>query len=91
MSNYDFRANSDFSGGWRLDETQPGGDQRYLHVISIDNAASSITAVGDTGACITLSDGRTATVTFDRDAVGATMTIDGAATTLAPGVSSISQ
>jgi hypothetical protein len=60
-------------------------------VLSIDNAATSITAVGATGAQIVMSNGKTATVTFDRDAVGATLTIDGAATTLAPGVSSLAQ
>jgi hypothetical protein len=43
------------------------------------------------GATIALSDGRTATVTFDRDAVGASLTIDGASTSLAPGVSSLAQ
>ncbi len=94
MSTYDMRSNSDFTGGWRLDETQSGGDQRYLHVLSIDNAAASITAAGDAshpGATIALSDGRTATVTFDRDAVGASLTIDGAETSLAPGVSSLAQ
>ena len=89
MSSYDMRGNSDFTGGWRLDEAQSGGDQRYLHVLSIDGAATSITAVGATGARIVMSNGKTATVTFDRDAVGATMTIDGAATSLAPGVSSL--
>jgi hypothetical protein len=89
MSTYDFRSNADFTGGWRLDETQSGGDRRYLHVMSIDGAATTITAVGETGARIVLRDGRTATVTFDRDAVGASLTIDNATTSLAPGVSSL--
>ena len=35
---------SDYSGGFRLDETMSGGDNRYLHVLSIDGAASSVTA-----------------------------------------------
>lgn len=94
MSTYDFRGNSDFTGGWRLDETQSGGDQRYLHVLAIDNAATAVAAAGDAahpGARITLAGGRTATVTFDRDAVGASLTIDGATTSLAPGVSSLAQ
>ena len=48
MSTYDFRGNSDFSGGWRLDEAQAGGgDQRYLHVFSIDGAATNVAAAGD--------------------------------------------
>ena len=85
-SSYDFRGNSDFTGGFRLDERVAGGDQRYLHVLAIDGAATSSTAAGATGVTVRLSDARMVTVTFNADAIGATLTIDGVTTTLAPGV-----
>ena len=91
MSTYDYRANSDFSGGFRLDQTQPGGNQRFLNVISIDGSASSIAAQGDSGASLHLADGRNVTVAFDHDNVGATLTIDGTATTLGAGLDDLSQ
>jgi len=33
--------NSDFTDGWRLDQTQPGGDRTFVTIISIDGATSS--------------------------------------------------
>ncbi|MBA3453848.1 MAG: hypothetical protein H0T42_12205, partial [Deltaproteobacteria bacterium] len=92
MSTYDFRGEADFTGGWRLDETQAGGDQRYLHVMAIDGAATSTTTAGDAtnpGATVTLRDGRTVTVTFHRDSIGGSLTIDGVTTALTPGVTAI--
>ena len=83
---YNFTSNSDFGGGFRLDETIAGGDQRYLHVLSIDGSASSVAASGATGVTVHLANGKTATVVFSRDAVGGTLTYDGANTTLAAGV-----
>ena len=92
MSTYDFRGNSDFSGGWRLDETTAGGDQRYLHVLAIDGAATAITATGDAahpGTSLHLADGRSVTVTFNRDTVGAQLVIDGTTTALGAGVDNL--
>jgi len=86
MTSYDYRGNSDFSGGFRLEQTQAGGNQRYLNVLSIDGDATSIGAQGDSGASLHLADGRNVTVTFDHDNVGATLTIDGQATTLGAAV-----
>jgi hypothetical protein len=83
---------SDYSGGYRLDETMAGGDNRYLHVLSIDGAVSSTTAAGDSthpGVTIALSNGHTATVTFNRDTTGATLVLDGVTKTLAAGVDSL--
>jgi hypothetical protein len=91
MSTYDYRANSDFTGGFRLDQTQSGGNQRYLNVLAIDGAATSVTAAGDSGATIHLADGRTVTVTFNHDAAGASLDIDGTATALGAGVDALAE
>ena len=94
MSTYDFRGESDFTGGWRLDETQTGGDQRYLHVMAIDGSVTSTAAAGDAnnpGATVTLGDGRTVTVTFHRDSIGGSLTIDGVTTALTSGLSTFSE
>jgi hypothetical protein len=80
---------SDYSGGFRLDETMPGGDNRYLHVLSIDSAVSSTAVTGDSahpGVTVRLSNGHTATITFTRDTTGATLVLDGVTHTLAAGV-----
>lgn len=80
---------SDYSGGYRLDERMAGGDNRYLHVLSIDGALSSAAAAGDAtrpGVTVRLASGRTATVTFNRDTTGATLVLDGTTRTLAAGV-----
>ena len=52
-----------------------------MHVLSIDGAATSATASGDT-VTVQLQGGQTATVTFNHDAAGATMTYGGANVTL---------
>ncbi|MEO7732239.1 MAG: hypothetical protein ABIY55_14800 [Kofleriaceae bacterium] len=76
---------ADFAGGFRLDETLAGGDNRYLHVLSIDGSVSSTTAAGDTahpGVTVHLASGHNATVTFTRDSAGATLVLDGVTKTL---------
>ena len=83
---------SDYSGGYRLDETMAGGDNRYLHVLSIDSAVTVITAAGDAthpGVTVQMSNGHTATVTFVRDTTGATLVFDGTTKTLAAGVDAL--
>ncbi len=82
---YDYSSDSDFSSGYRIDEAMPAGDQRYLHVLSIDGAATSVTANGADGATI-VAGGKTYAVSFSHDAVGATLQLDGHATTLAAGI-----
>jgi hypothetical protein len=80
---------SDYSGGFRLDESMPGGDNRYLHVLSIDSAISSVVAAGDAahpGVTIQLANGHIATVTFVRDTAGANLVLDGNPHSLAAGV-----
>ena len=78
----------DYHGGFRLDETTSGGDKRFLHVLSIDGGATSATAQGDT-VTVHLSNGKTATVTFDHDNIGATMSLDGTDVTLGAGVDTL--
>jgi hypothetical protein len=83
---HDMAAESDYRGGFRLDATAPGGEQHYLHVLSIDGAVQSATPSGDSTVTLTLADGGTATVAFVRDAIGATLTYGGSTTTLTPGI-----
>jgi hypothetical protein len=83
---------SDYSGGFRLDETMAGGDNRYLHVLSIDGSVTSTAAAGDAthpGVTVRLSNGHTATVTFTRDTAGATLVLDGTTKSLAAGVDAL--
>jgi hypothetical protein len=87
LTAYSLSRDSEFRAGFRLDEQQSGGDVRYLHVLSLDGAVTSAQATGDAarpGATVTLSDGRTVTVSFDRDAIGGTLTIDGTTIALEP-------
>ncbi|HEY6176544.1 MAG TPA: hypothetical protein VIX73_18940, partial [Kofleriaceae bacterium] len=82
----------DYSGGFRLDESMPGGDNRYLHVVSIDGAISSVASAGDTahpGVTIQLANGHAATVTFVRDTAGANLVLDGTSHPLAAGVDTL--
>jgi hypothetical protein len=83
---------ADYAGGFRLDETMPGGDNRYLHVLSIDGGVSSTTPAGDAahpGVTVRLASGRTATVTFVRDTPGATLVLDGTTAALGAGVDAL--
>jgi hypothetical protein len=83
---------SDYSGGYRLDETMAGGDNRYLHVLSIDGSVSSTTSAGDAthpGVTVHLSNGHNATVTFTRDTAGASLVLDGVTKSLGAGVDSL--
>lgn len=79
-------SSSEYRGGYRLDTTVPGGDNRFLHVLSIDNAVTSAKAEGDTKATITLADGDTATVEFHRDSIGGSLTFRGQTIELSPGI-----
>ncbi len=78
-----------YTGGFRLDETVAGGDNRYLHVLSLDGGATSATANGDSTVTVNLAGGGSATVAFDRANIGATLTYTGATTTLGPTVDDI--
>jgi hypothetical protein len=84
MSTYNFASSeaASYTGGFRLDETVAGGDNRYLHVMSVDGAVSSTANVGATGVTVNLAAGGQVTVNFNRDAAGATLTINGTTTTI---------
>ena len=79
---YDYTADSDFSGGYRLDETLAAGDTRWLHVAYIDGAVTSIATVDANTVDVTLSGGTVAHVAFNPDSVGGTLTLGGTAITL---------
>lgn len=81
-------ADDDFSGGYRLDTTMPGGDQRYLHVLWIGNAVGGVSSESD-GVTLQLANGRAATVRFERDGIGGSISIDGAVTPLGAGVDTL--
>jgi hypothetical protein len=85
---------SDFLGGFRLDERLGGGDQRYLHVLSLDGSVSSTTSAGDSahpGVTVHLANGRSATVTFNRDIAGATLVLDGVTKALGATVDTLAE
>jgi len=82
---YSYASDGDFSNGFRLDETMPAGDQRYLHVLSIDGAATTVTANGTDGATI-VAGGKTYSITFSHDGIGATLQIGGQTVTLGSGI-----
>ena len=86
---YTSDSSGDYTGGYRLDETAPGGNNRFLHVLSIDGAVTSATASGDSTVTVKLSGGHTATIAFSHDAAGATLTYDGTSHTLGAGVDSM--
>jgi hypothetical protein len=66
---HDFRDDPDLTGGWRLDQVQPGGDRTYVTVLSIDGATSpavSTVAFADVGCTFTLG-GKQITLTTGID------------------------
>ncbi len=83
---FNFASDSDFTSGYRLDETIAGGDRRWLHVAWIDNGASAITGIDERTAQVTLANGKVARVQFTRDSVGATLTLDGNVINLGSGL-----
>jgi hypothetical protein len=73
---YSYAANnSDFTNGYRLDETMGGGDNRWLHVATIDGSATNVSSSDGNTVSLTLANGTTATVAFNPSAVGGTLTL----------------
>jgi hypothetical protein len=94
MSIYNFTADADFNGGFRLDEKLAGGDQRYLHVLAVDGAVSSSVAAGTAtqpGVTVNLTGGGQITVVFNRDTVGGSLTVAGTTTPLAAGIDTLAE
>src|SRR3569623_1166881 len=79
---------SDYGGGYRLDETTAGGNNRLIHVLSIDGAVTSASASGD-AVTVHLSGGQTATIPFNHDAIGASMSYLGTNVDLSAGVDTL--
>ena len=75
-------ATGDYGGGYRLDETMAGGDNRFLHVISIDGAAKSVVSNDDSSVTVQLAGGGSATIQFAHDVIGATLVTGGSTITL---------
>lgn len=91
LASFDQRADSDLTGGYRIDETRAGGDNRYLHVLSVDGAATQSAASGGDGVTVTLASGQTITATFTRDTVGATLVMGGQTYNLGAGVDTLAE
>jgi hypothetical protein len=86
---FSYNTDSDFSSGYRLDETVAGGSHQWLHVAYVDSAVTSVTATDATSADITLAGGKLVHVSFNPSTVGATLKIGNATTTLGAGVDSL--
>ena len=86
---HNYNTDSDFSTGFRLDETVTGGSHQWLHVAYIDSAVTSVTATDATSADITLAGGKLVHVSFNPTTVGATLKIGSDTTTLGAGVDSL--
>jgi hypothetical protein len=86
---YDYKTDSDFSGGFRLDETAAAGDNRWLHVIWIDNAVGSVVTNDANTVTINLAGGTVAKVAFDPDNVGGTLMLGNSTVTLGAAVDSL--
>jgi hypothetical protein len=88
FSVHNMTSESDYAGGYRLDETTAGGNNRLIHVLSIDGSVTSASASGDT-VTVHLSGGQTASIAFNHDAIGASMTYLGANVDLSAGVDTL--
>jgi hypothetical protein len=79
---YNYASTTEYTGGFRYDARVAGGDNRFLHVMGLDNAVSSAAATGPTGVTVNVAGGGQVAVTFNRDTAGATVTINGTTTTI---------
>jgi Heparinase II/III-like protein len=78
----------DFNAGFRFDETMPGGDNRALHVLTIDSAATGIVSNNPDEVTLTLGS-QTVTILFNHSSIGAKVTIGNQSTTLGAGVDTL--
>jgi len=81
---FDFKQSdsSEFNGGFRLDQkTTTGGNNRFLHVLTIDGAATGITSSGSDGVTM-LVGGKAVIVSFNPGDIGVTLNLAGQAITL---------
>ena len=86
-------SDSEFTGGFRLEETVAGGANQFLHVMWLDGAVGTVSrsdAGGRIGVTVTMANGKTATVRFGATGVDGTLEITGAGVqALTPGVSAL--
>ncbi|MBI5488223.1 MAG: hypothetical protein HY905_12895 [Deltaproteobacteria bacterium] len=74
----DWTTDDDMNGGWRVDvaDDSAGGRSRFLHVLSLDGAATGVGSSDDgtrSGAGISLAAGGSAVVRFENDGWGGTL------------------
>jgi hypothetical protein len=93
---HNWSSDSEYSGGYRLDESVGGGTNQFLHVLWLDGAVGTVTrsdVAGKIGVTVVLSSGKTATVRFGTSGIGSgTLDIVGAggvSTTLGTGVNTM--
>jgi hypothetical protein len=78
----------DYSTGYRLDDTAAGGTVRFLHVLSIDGAASALVD-GTDSVQVQLAGGATVTCTFTNGQIGGHIEVGGVTTTLGTGIQAL--
>jgi hypothetical protein len=81
---FDFKQSdsTEFNGGFRLDQkTTTGGSNRFLHVLTIDGAATGITSSGSDGVTMMVG-GKAVTMSFNPVDIGGTLNLAGQAITL---------
>ena len=86
---YDYTMDSDFSNGFRLDETMTGGDNRWLHVATIDGSATQITSSDGNSVDLMLADGTAVHLAFDPTGVGATLMLGNQTIALGAGIDTL--
>ena len=84
---------TEFNGGFRLEQPAPGGNNvRFLHVLTIDGAASGIMQASTADSVTMMAGGKTVTMEFnhgdmvDNQVVGGKLTIGNQTITLGAGV-----
>ena len=86
-----YNTESDFSAGYRLDETLAGGDHAWLHVAYVDGGVTAVTATDATSADITLAGGKLVHVSFNPSSVGGKLKIGTETVTLGAGVDTLAE
>ena len=86
-----YNSDSDFSAGYRLDETVAGGDHTWLHVAYVDGGVTAMTATDATSADITLAGGKMVHVSFNANAPGGTLKIGNDTSTLGATVDTLAE
>nr|HEX4318110.1 hypothetical protein [Kofleriaceae bacterium] len=81
-------ASGDYSTGYRLDDKLAGGNNRFLHVLSVDGAVKSLVD-GTDRVTLHLASGQTVACVFSHDKVGGKIEINGVTYTLPAGVDTL--